>query len=686
MHSAHEFLQALTVVLGVAAITTVLFHLLRQPVVLGYLLAGVIVGPHVPVPLVADPEIVQTLSELGVILLMFSVGLEFRLGRLAEVGSSAGLTAVIECSFMTWVGFVAGRAFGWTVPESLFTGAIVAIASTTIVVKAFAERGIAGRQRDLVIGILVAEDLIAILLMAGLTAVATGRGLSPMDLATTVGRLAAFLAGMVAVGMLVVPRGVRAILRLKRPETTVVAAVGFCFAIALLAQALGYSVALGAFLAGSLVAESGEGKEIEHRIEPVRDVFAAIFFVSVGMLIDPALIAQHWVPVAVLATVVILGKITAVSAGAFLTGSTPRVAVQSGMSLAQIGEFSFIIAGLGVTLGATRNFLYPIAVAVSAITALTTPYLIRASGPVADRLDRHLPHRLQTFAALYGTWVMRIRTAPPDSAANTMRRVGRLLVFDAFLLGAIVIGASIARPRLVALLDERAGVRGPLAIVLIVVGVVLLSAPFGYGVVRLSRRLGALLADSALPRSAEGRVDLADAPRRALLVTLQLLILLLVGTPLVAITQPFLPGVPGAAILLLFLAILAIPFWRRAANLEGHVRAGAQVIVAALAQHARGGTHATEAPTLVPVQQLLPGLGEPVPFRLEAAHAAVGKTLAELGLRGRTGATVLALLRDGDGIVVPTAEERLRAGDVLALAGTVEAVDAARTLLSSGTS
>src|SRR5437867_5856687 len=391
MQDAHAFLKALTIVLGVAAVTTVVFQRLRQPVVLGYIIAGLIVGPHVPIPLVADSAVVRTLSELGVILLMFSLGLEFSIRKLAQVGPTAGLTAVLQSSIMVWLGYVVGQLFGWTTLESLFTGAVIAISSTTIIAKAFDEQGVTGRLREIVVGILVVEDLIAILLMAILTAITSGSGLSAGPLAATIGRLAAFLVGLVAVGMVLVPRAVRAVNRLKRRETTLVASIGLCFAIALLAQAFGYSVALGAFIAGSLIAESGEERHVAHLIEPVRDMFAAVFFVSVGMLIDPTLIARYWPAVAVLTAVVVLGKVVGVSLGAFLTGSGMRTSVQAGLSLAQIGEFSFIIAGLGLVLHATREFLYPVAVAVSALTTLFTPWWIRASERVAAYVGRKLP-------------------------------------------------------------------------------------------------------------------------------------------------------------------------------------------------------------------------------------------------------------------------------------------------------
>jgi len=687
MHGAHDLLKAIAVVLCVAAVTTVLFQRLRQPVVLGYILAGLIVGPYVPIPLVADAGIVQTLSELGVILLMFSLGLEFSLRKLFAVGPTAGLTAIIQCSIMVWLGFVVGRAFGWTGLESIFAGALIAISSTTIIAKAFDEQGIRGRLRELVVGVLIVEDLIAILLMALLTGISTGSGLSAGDLALTIGRLVTFLVGLVAVGLLTVPRAIRAVVRLNRPETTLVASVGLCFAIALLAQAFGYSVALGAFLAGSLVAESGKEKEVEHLIQPVRDVFAAIFFVSVGMLIDPALIARYWLAIAVFTVVVILGKIVSVSVGAFLTGNGTRTSVQSGMSLAQIGEFSFIIASLGLSLKATGDFLYPIAVAVSAITTLTTPMFIRASGPAANWVDRKLPKPLQTFVAFYGSWVEQLREAPRrQTLGSSVRRNIGLLLVDAALLVGLVIGTSLALGRSSQLLEEHLGLSGPLAEKLVIAGAVMLALPFLIGIVRVARRLAGELAAAALPLRPEGKTDLAAAPRRVLVLTLQVIIVLLVGAPVVAITQPFLRGFTGPLIVLALLAVLGVALWRSATNLQGHVRAGAQVIVEALAAQSHAKAPGTEPETLEKVQVLLPGLGTPTPVRLEETSPAVGKSLAELNLRGLTGATVLAIHRGGENVSVPTAWEVLKPGDVLALAGTHAAVEAAKGLLAPASS
>jgi monovalent cation:H+ antiporter-2, CPA2 family len=687
MHGASEFLTALTIVLVVAGVTTVVFARIRQPVVLGYILAGLIIGPHVPIPLVADREIVLTLSELGVILLMFGLGLEFSVAKLFRAAPTAGVTALIQCSVMLWLGFVAGRLLGWTTLESIFAGAIVAVSSTTIIAKAFDEQRIGGRLREFVVAILIVEDLIAVLLMALLTAVASGAGLSAGAFGATLAQLLAFLVGVVAIGMLVVPRAIRAVVRFGRPETILVAAIGCCFAVSLLALELGYSVALGAFLAGVLVAESGEARRIEELVAPVRDVFAAIFFVSVGMIIDPAVVVEQWAAVVVFTLVVVVGKVASVAAGAFLTGAGTKTAVAAGMSLAQIGEFSFIIASLGLALGAIRDFLYPVAIAVSAITTLITPWLIRASGGAAGWVDRKLPRPLQTFVTLYESWIERVLSAPPSARAPPYaRRLARILLLDVLVVTAIVIAASLSLDWLTARLARETGLPEIVARGVVIAVAAAAALPFCVGILRTSREHAVALAELAVPQPDAGATDVGRAARRMLQAALRLAGVLAAGLPLVALTQPFLPGYVAALALGVALAALAIGFWRTATDLEGHVKAAAQVFLEALAAQSAAGHAGRSAAVAAPdpfaqARELLPGLGEIVRVEIPQGSRAAGRSLAELAIRGSTGATVLAIERAGGGIAIPDAQEALRAGDVVALAGSQRAVEDATRIL-----
>jgi CPA2 family monovalent cation:H+ antiporter-2 len=549
-----------------------------------------------------------------------------------------------------------------------------------VVAKVFAEERMTSRLTDTVFGVLVVQDLAAVLILAVLTAVSSGQGLPAAVLARTAGQLVAFLVAIVVAGFLVIPRMIRAIARLKSPETLLVASIGLCFALALTAQKVGYSVALGAFLAGSLIAESGEAEQIEHLVRPVRDMFAAIFFVAVGMILDPKVLLEHWASAVVLVVVVIVGQIVSVSFGAFVSGRDLKTSVQAGMSLAQIGEFSFIIASVGVESGVIRGFLYPVAVAVSVVTTFTTPLLIRASGPAASFLDRRLPKPLQMFASLYGSWLEQLRASKAEERPRArVGRLVRLLALDAALLGAIVIGVALGMDSLLARLESRLHAPPWAGRGVVVALAMLLSLPFLVGIVRMARSLGMKLAEAALPPSAEGKLDLAAAPRRALLVALQLAVVFLVGMPLLALTQPFVSPAYGGAVLGAVLAVLGVAFWRGATNLEEHVRAGAEMVVEVLGKQSAS----ARAPTLEEVLPLLPGLGPLTPVQLGSSSAAVGKTLAQLNLRALTGASVITILRGKEGLK-PTGQEALRKGDVLALAGTHEAIRVAATLLDRG--
>ena len=689
MSDAHAFLQNLALVLCTAAVTTVVFQRLRQPVVFGYLLAGMIVGPHTPIPLAADEAMVRTLSELGVILLMFSLGLEFRLKRVVQVAATSGVAALFETSMMLGLGFLVGRALGWTTIESIFAGAMVAISSTTIVARALAEQDVRGRLTEIVFGILIVEDLIAIFLVAVLTAIAVGGGISPESLGLTAIRLLAFLVGLIGFGLLIVPRLIRTVIKLDKSETTLVATIGICFAAALLALGFGYSVALGAFIAGSLVAESGESVRIEQYVHPVRDMFVAIFFVSVGMLIEPKVIVDHAGAIAAFVALVIVGKVLSVTVGSFLTGNGLRSSMQAGMSLAQIGEFSFIIAAVGLAAGVTREFLYPVAVTVSAVTTLTTPWLIRSAGPAAMWVDRKLPRPLQTTAALYGSWIERMQSAPPQAGRSRVRGLVRVLVIDAVLLAVVIVAAAVESDRINALLRTYFGVSEIIGLMIVTAGATLIATPLVVGIFRSARRLGFILAVRALPSAGRRAVDFAAAPRRALVAILQLAMLMLVAVPLLAVTQPFLPLYPGIALILVVVVLLGIGLWRSALNLQGHAQAGAQMIVSALAPQVLDDESDLMMKTMEHVALMLPGLGDPEAVRIAVNSPAVERTLAELNIRGLTGATVLAITRLDSRIPgepmklvqVPSGSERLHVGDILALAGSHEAIRAARALL-----
>jgi CPA2 family monovalent cation:H+ antiporter-2 len=673
------FVASLAVVLSAGALAAVVCRWLGQPVVLGYIVAGILIGPHTPPTVLADMNVVRGLADLGVILVMFSLGLEFSFGRLARMLPRAGLATLFELSLIAWLGFVVGQWLGFTPMASVLAGVIVAISSDTVVARAFADAHVGERFKEVVWGVLLVEDLVAVALLAIFATLPTHTSFDLLTVGSTLGRMAVTLIVLLAAGMFVIPRFVRAVARLHNDETLLIAAVGLCFAFALAAEAVGYSLALGAFAAGTLVAESGEGLRVEKLVDAVRDVFAAIFFVSVGTLLDPALALEDWDAVAAFSVLVVGGNFVGVTLGAFLSGNGVRASVRAGMSLGQIGEFSYIIAAVAAARGAIPQSLYSVTVAVGVITTFLTPWMIRWSPAAAAAIDHRLPNPLQTFAAFYDTWLDRLRTSARYETRWT-RLWWRLrwALVDAVALGVITIGASVESRTIVPWLDSRFGVGREVAGTLMVAGALALGAPFALGMVNVARRLGVQLASRALPRVEGQELDLADAPRRVLVVVMQLAIVLLFGVPLLAVTQPFLPAFGGALVLALVLGVLGVIFWRSAAGFEGHVRAGAQMIVEVLANQSR----AHQRASLDAVERVLPGFGKLVPVRIEQTSAAVGKTLAELDIRATTGATVLAILRGDEEVVIPIARETLREGDLLALAGSDEAISEAHALLT----
>ena len=674
------FLQDLALVLCAAALTTVACQQLRLPVVLGYLLAGIIVGPHTPIPFFAHEETIRTLAELGVILLMFSLGLEFNLRALARIIPTAGMVAVIEVGLTFGLGFQVASLFGLDTRTSLLAGALVSISSTMIVSHAFQDLRIEKRTREFVFGILIAEDLVAILMLATLSALAAKRGDTGSVLMTTAGRLVLVVAALLGVGLLVVPRTFRSIVALRRRETLLVTSVGFCFALALLAQWQGLSVALGAFLAGALISEAGVSRHVEPLVEPLRDMFTGIFFVSIGMLFDPAAAARDWPLVVALTLVVVVAKSVGVTVGSFLSGQPVRTAVQAGMSLTQIGEFSFVIATLGAGLSTGAGRLFSVAVAVAMLTSFTTPLLMRRSERIALTVDARLPRPLQVFVSLYGSWLELLRQPRAVSAWSLVRRGMALMLLYAAALGGIVIAAAVNLPALEAFLARQFSVGPDAASGLAIAGTALVALPFAVLMVRAGRTIAERLAARALPPPARG-VDQGRAPRRTLVLALQVAALLAVGLLIVAVTQPFLPRLGAPALIALVLVFLSVAFWRAAQDLQGHVRATAEVAAHVLVSDHRRADSPDAA--LAQVEKLLPGIGSLSAVQVEPGGPADKHTLSELNLRGLTGATVVAVSRGDRPLIYPSGRVQLEAGDVLALSGTREAIAAATERLTA---
>lgn len=702
----HEtsFLSSLAAVLGVAAATTLVCQRLKLPLILGYLLAGILIGPYTPPFALADPGTVTELSELGLILLMYSIGLELSFRDLARIGWRGAAIAITGFGITFWLGSLIAAALGFSGLLAVFIAASLCISSTMLIARTFEEQRVPRRIRETVFGVLVIEDIIAILMLALLTTLATSRSFDPADLLRTAGRLLGFLLALGLFGALVVPRLLRWVARTGQEETLLVTAIGICFLAALGALSMGYSVALGAFIAGSISAESGHQERLHDLLKPLVNLFGAVFFVAAGMSIDPRLLLEYWHLVLAFLPVVLFGKMLGVTLGFFATGKDVRTSIQSGLSMAQTGEFAFIIAALGAQVGAAvgaeGRALMPIAAGVAALSMLITPYAIRFAPRIASAIDAGLPRRMQTFVALYGSWIERIGRKPggpdegPAPPTPRLRRLIRILILDAVLLTLVVVCAGLLGDDVKRLLRNYTELALTPARWLVYGGFALLALPIAYGLWRTIAALGQELALRALPRVEADQVDFAQAPRRAFIVSLQLGLLVVISLPVLALTQPFVPGLPGAALLAVLLVVSGLAFWRSTGELQAHARAGASAVLDALGQLAGTRRQIEADDQLEPaapnaefdaLEQLLPGLGEFTGITLADGSRAVGRSLATLNLRGLTGATVLAIRRADAGVLTPEGREVLVTGDVLVLAGSHEALEAARELLE-GTS
>jgi len=439
-----EFIHDLAIIMLAAGVVTVVFHLLRQPVVLGYIVAGVLIGPHTPpYSLVTDQQTIETLSQLGLVFLLFSLGLEFSLAHLRQVGATALVSAITGIVTMLSLGYAIGRAFDWSIMDALFLGAMLSISSTTITIKALEDLRLKKKHfAQVVFAILIVEDVLAIAMIALLSSAAKTGAIDSGEVLRTLGALTVFLVAALVIGILTIPRLLDVIARFNSNEMLLVAVLGLLFGFCLVVVRLGYSVALGAFVIGVIIAEARALRRIERLIEPVRDMFSAIFFVAIGLQLDPAaLLAQPWA-IAAATLAVILGKALSRTFGSFAAGQDARTSLRIGMSLAQIGEFSFIIASLGLTLKATSAFLYPMAVAVSAITTLFTPYLIRVADPLARRVRLATPEGFNNILHMYTNWLQSLRFVGDRAIIAAMVRKILLQAFVNLCLVAAIFGAG----------------------------------------------------------------------------------------------------------------------------------------------------------------------------------------------------------------------------------------------------
>jgi CPA2 family monovalent cation:H+ antiporter-2 len=428
-HHLYPLISDLGLILMTAGVAVLLFKKIKQPLVLGYLIAGFLAGNHFDFfPSVTDVHSVEVWAEIGVIFLLFSLGLEFSFKKLVKVGGTASITAITQIVVMLFLGYSVGRLLGWKPMDCIFLSVILSVSSTTIILKTFDELGVKAQKfAGNVIGSLIVQDLLAILMMVLLSTIAVSREFSGGELMMSVFKLVFFLTIWFVGGIFFIPTLFKRAKHLLTDEMMLIISIALCLMMVILASNVGFSPALGAFMMGSIIAETTQAEHIEHLVKPVKDLFGAVFFVSVGMLINPDSLILLWLPVSILTVVVIIGQSLSSTAGALLSGQPLKESVQTGMSLSQIGEFSFIIATLGMTLGATSNFLYPVVVAVSAVTTFTTPFMVRLAIPFSKFLSRKLPRK----------WLKRIERYSAN--AQSIRSVSTWqIVIRAYLMQIII--------------------------------------------------------------------------------------------------------------------------------------------------------------------------------------------------------------------------------------------------------
>jgi CPA2 family monovalent cation:H+ antiporter-2 len=561
MH-AISFIQDLAVIMLVAGVVTILFHRLKQPVVLGYIVAGFIIGPHTPpFGLIHDEDTIKTLAELGVIFLMFCLGLEFSLRKLFKVGATAFIAAFLEIILMIWIGYEIGQWFDWNTMDSLFLGAILAISSTTIIVKALNDLKMKNQRfAQLIFGVLIVEDILGIGIIALLSSIAVSGTVSSGEVFSTVGKLSLFMIVALVIGILLVPRLLAYVARFESNEMLLITVLGLCFGFCLLVVKLEYSMVLGAFLIGAIMAESRQLIKIERLIEPVRDMFSAIFFVAIGLMIDPQILLQYAWPIAVITVAVVLGKMLSCGLGAFIAGNDGRTSLRVGMGLSQIGEFSFIIAALGMTLQVTSDFLYPVAVAVSAITTLLTPYLIRGADPLSLKIAAVMPQRMSRLFGMYGEWLRSIQPQGEGAMlASMIRKIVLQVGVNLALVIAIFFAGSFFAARIGGYLEgwisgqswQKALIWG---------GALLLSLPFLIAAYRKLKALSMLLAEMSVKPEMAGRHT--QRVRRVIAELIPILSLLVIFLLLAALSASILPTNKLLVLIAVVTAAVAAVLWR----------------------------------------------------------------------------------------------------------------------------
>jgi CPA2 family monovalent cation:H+ antiporter-2 len=674
-------LQDLAIVLLVSGLAVLVFQALNLPKVAGFILAGVIIGPHTPpFALVNDEATIRTLADLGVVFLMLSLGMEFNLRRLFKAGFSALLTAILDVTVMVWLGYRLGQWLGWRPLECLFLGAIICDSSTTILGKMFEEFGWS-RERfaGLVFSITLVEDLLAVVMIVLLNGVVLTGSVQAGAVASQVWSLATFLIAVVIGGMLTIPRFLDYVARKGSDELVLVTTVGICFGVTLVAAKLQYSLALGAVLVGAIASEARAYRRLTTLIDPLRHVFSAVFFVSIGLMLDPAVMLRHGGAILLVTGAIVVGKFFNGCMGTLLTGHDVATSVRTGAGLAQTGEFAFIIAALGLALHATGTRVYQVGVAAAVLSIVINPYLLRGAGPLAEWLTATPRlHRWINGFQSYSQWSAQIRKAlVPGPLRRAVRRSMLALLINTALITAIFgVAGYFGRHR--ALLPAGPDWSRPVYTAAVWLAAVLLALPLYVASIRKLDALAMLLAEIGIPPA------VGDAWAQPMRTFVSRAILFGgcagLGVLTLILSSTILPPLHTLLILGGIVVVIAWQMWHWLSVVYSRAQASLQAVLLDTERAVRdegggsGGDHATDG---------LPGL-EIKALAVPAASPLIGKSLKQARLRNRTGASVVGIERSGRQIMNPAPATALQPGDRLFLMGNADQIAAARSLLASG--
>lgn len=666
-----NLVRDLAVILIAAGVFTVISKALKQPLILGYIIAGFIVSPHLGLlPTISSAESVNQWSEIGIIFLLFALGLEFSFKKLLKVGSSAIITAITICIGMFTVGMVAGNALGWTRMESLFLGGLLSMSSTTVIIKAYEDMGLKKKPyAPLIFGTLVVEDLIAVMLMVLLSTMAVSKQFSGGQMLWSLARLAFFLILWFLVGLYVIPILLKKAKKFLNDEILLIISIGLCFGMVSLATLAGFSSALGAFVMGSILAETIEGERIEHLLTGIKNLFGAIFFVSVGMMVDPAVIGQHWATILIIAIIAVGGLLTFSTTGALLAGQGLDNSVHVGFTMAQLGEFSFIIASLGCSLGVMREFIYPVIITVSVITTFTAPYMIKAGDPASKWLAAHLPASI----------LARINPQPSDQASkskaesNEWAGLIKSYILRVVLYGVILIAILLASRLLLAPLAGKLlpFLSEPLRKVICLAVTIAIMLPFMYGLA---------ITNGSINKHASKLLRERAANRWPILSMMVFRILIDIGFLLAAITSYFRLGawgilaVIGAGMLLL---VIAKTSFRSLSGLERRFMENF---------NAREEQERRNRPVASSVRDSLSGYDITTEsFEVSPDFTYIGKSLREMPFRKAAGINIIKIQRGSSSVQIPSGDEPVYPYDKLIAVGTPEQLQSFERIMEENT-